>query len=51
MYTRNHWPLLIILALIAMPRIVSGVKSIIGAVTDLISAVAGLFRKSKSSNN
>ncbi|MBR1657044.1 MAG: hypothetical protein IJ697_01075 [Synergistaceae bacterium] len=45
LFTWNYWTLSIILALIAMPHIVAGIKSLISGVSELVSAVAGLFRK------
>lgn len=45
LYTWNYWTLSIIIALLAMPQIVEGIKSLLGAVTDVISAVARIFRK------
>ena len=46
LFTWNYWTLSIIIALVAMPHIVDGIKSIIGALSELILAVVGLFRKS-----
>lgn len=45
LYTWNYWALSIIIALLAMPQIVAGVKALLGALTDTVSAVARAFRK------
>lgn len=45
LYTWNYWTLSIIIALLAMPQIVAGVKALLGALTDTVSAVARAFRK------
>ena len=45
LYTWNYWTLSIILALAAMPHIISGVKSLIGAIAEGVSAVIGVFMK------
>ena len=44
LYTWNYWTLSIILALVAMPHIISGVKSLIGAIAEGVSAVIGAFK-------
>ncbi len=41
----NIWLLLIAVFALAMPKFVEGIKSLLGAVTDVISAVAKAFRK------
>ena len=45
LYTWNYWTLSIVIALLAMPQIVEGIKTLLGAVTDILSAVARIFRK------
>ena len=43
--TWNYWTLSIIIALLAMPQLIAGVKALWGAVTDIASLVARVFRK------
>ena len=43
--TWNYWTLSIIIALLAMPQIVTGIKALIGAAADAVSAVARIFRR------
>ena len=45
LYTWNYWTLSIILALMAMPHIIAGVKSLISAIVEGISVIAGAFKK------
>ncbi len=43
--TWNYWTLSIIIALLAMPQILTGIKALIGAAADAVSAVARIFRR------
>ena len=43
--TWNYWTLSIIIALLAMPQLIAGVKALWGAVTDIAAVVARIFRK------
>lgn len=44
LFTWNYWMLSIILALMVMPNITAGIKSLILAITEGVSAIIGLFR-------
>lgn len=44
LFTWNYWMLSIILALMVMPNITAGIKSLISAITEGVSAIIGLFR-------
>ena len=43
--TWNYWTLSIIIALLAMPQLIAGVKALWGAVIDIASLVSRVFRK------
>ena len=45
LYNWDYWLLSIILALFALPQIISGIKSLFGVITEGISGVIALFRK------
>ena len=45
LYHWNYWTLAIIIALLAMPQILTGIKALIGAAADAVSAVARIFRR------
>lgn len=50
LFTWNYWTLSIILALVAMPHIVAGVKSLIQALSEGISLIVGAFKGNKREN-